>query len=179
MKNFKKMALVFFVAIVVMAGTLPVSAGQGQGQTMGQRQGLADGSGPMVSIYDGVPTTVDGVVSALPAIGDPGLKVDTGAEENITVYGTGSSMVWEALGYAPLTVGEEVSIDAYEVTFSDASTKLIAVAVTAGDQTVELRDDEGRPVWRGGLMGSDGHGSKGGNMGQGAGQRLHDGSCLQ
>ena len=178
MKNFKKIALTFLVVMVVMAGSLPVSAGQGRGQAMGQRQGLADGSGPMVSIYDGVSVKVDGVVSALPVIGDPGLKVDTGTEI-ITIYGTGSSMVWETLGYEPLTVDEKVSIDAYEVTFSDASTKLIAVAVTAGDQTVELRDDDGRPVWRGGLMGAGGHGSQGGNMGMGAGQRLHDGSCLQ
>lgn len=176
MKNFKKITLTFLVVMVVTAGTLPVSAGQGQ--ALGQRQGLADGSGPMVSIYDGVPVTVVGTVSALPAIGDPGLKVDTGSEI-ITVYGTGSSMVWEALGYEPLTVGEGVSIAAYEVTFSDGSSKLIAASVTAGGQMVELRDDDGRPVWRGGLMGTGGHGSRGGNMGAGAGQRLHDGSCLR
>lgn len=166
MKNFKKMALVFLVAMVVMAGTLPVSAGQGKGQALGQRQGLADGAGPMVLIYDGEPVTVDGTVSALPAIGDPGLKVDIGDGVIITVYGTGSSMVWEALGYEPLDVGDEVSIAAYEVTFSDGITKkLIAATVTVGGQLITLRDADGRPVWRGGIMG--------------AGQRLHDGSCLQ
>lgn len=175
MRNFKKIAMMFLVVMVVMAGTLPVSAGQGMGQAQGQ--GLADGSGPMVSIFDGTPTTVDGSVSALPAIGDPGLKVDTGDGNIITVYGTGSSMVWEALGYEPLTVGEPVSIEAYEVTFSDGSTKLIVVAVTVDGQTIELRDADGRPVWRGGLMGAGGNGSQGGNMG--AGQRLRDGSCLQ
>ena len=187
MKNFKKMVLVFLVAMVVMAGTLPVSAGQGKGQAQAQGQGLADGSGPMVSIYDGVPTTVDGVVSALPAIGDPGLKVDIGGGVTITVYGTGSSMVWEALGCEPLTVDEEVSIAAYEVEFSDGSTKLIAVTVTfteTVDETdveriITLRDDDGRPAWRGGIMGAGGKGSQGGNMGAGACQRLRDGSCLQ
>ncbi|NIA20209.1 MAG: hypothetical protein GWP07_07260 [Xanthomonadaceae bacterium] len=176
MRNFKKIALTFLVVMVVMAGTLPVSARQGRGQAMGQRQGLADGSGPMVSIFDGTPVTVTGVVAELPALGTPGLKVDTGSEI-ITVYGTGSSMVWEALGYEPLTVDEEVSIDAYEVTFSDASIKLVAVAITIDDQTITLRDQEtGKPVWRGGLMGAGGHH---GSMGAGAGQRLHDGSCLQ
>ncbi len=174
MKNFKKMILVFLVVMVVMAGTLPVSAGQG----MGQGQGLADGSGPMVSIYDGVPVTIVGVVAALPAIGDPGLKVDNGTEI-ITVYGIGPSMVWEALGYEPLTVDEAVTIAAYEVTFVDGSTKLIAVTVTVGEQTITLRDDEGRPIWRGGLMGAGALGSQGGNIGAGAGQRLRDGSCLQ
>jgi len=176
MKNFKKMALVFFVAMVVMAGTLPVSAGQGQGQAQGQ--GLANGTGPMASIYDGVPVTVDGDVAALPAIGDPGLKVDDGTEI-ITVYGIGSSMVWEALGYEPLTVDEAVTIAAYEVTFVDGSTKLIAVTITVGGKTITLRDADGRPVWRGGVMGAGGHGSRDGNRGAGAGQRLHDGSCLQ
>ena len=176
MKNVKKIALVFVVAMVVMVGALPVSAGQGQGQAQGQ--GLANGTGPMASIYDGVPVTVVGVVAALPAIGDPGLKIDD-EKEIITVYGTGSSMVWEALGYEPLTVGENVAINAYEVTFIDGSTKLIAVAITVGDQTVTLRDDEGRPIWRRGVMGGGGKGFQDGNMGVGAGQRLHDGSCLQ
>ncbi|MEA2108418.1 MAG: hypothetical protein U9P07_03240 [Pseudomonadota bacterium] len=170
MRNFKKIAMTFLVVMVVMAGTLPVSAGQGRGQ------GLADGSGPMVSIYDGESVNVVGKVAALPAIGDPGLKIDDGAEI-ITVYGIGSSMVWEALGYEPLTVGEEVTIAAYEVTFIDESTKLIAVAVTVGEQTIPLRDEEGRPIWRRGAMGGGGNGSQDGNMG--AGQRLHDGSCLQ
>jgi len=176
MKNFKKIALTFLVTMMVIAGTLPVAAGQRMGQAQGQRQGLADGSGPMVSIYDGVPVEVAGAVAALPAIGDPGLKVDNGTEI-ITVYGIGSSMVWEVLGYEPLTVDEEVSIDAYELTFSDGSTKLIAATITVGDQTIMLRDDEGRPVWRGGIMGAHGSGSRGGNMG--AGQRLGDCSCLQ
>jgi len=174
MKNFKKAALMLLAVMVIMAGTLPVSAGQGRGQG----QGFANGTGPMVSIYDGVPTTVVGVVSALPAIGDPGLEVDDGAEI-ITVYGTGSPMVWEALGYEPLTVGEEVTIAAYEVIFVDGSTKLIAVTMTVGEQTITLRDDEGRPIWRRGAMGSGGNGSQGGSIGVGAGQQLRDGSCLQ
>jgi len=175
MRNFKKIAMTFLVVMVVMAGTLPVSARQGMGQAQGQ--GLANGTGPMASIYDGVSVTVVGKVAALPAIGDPGLKIDDGAEI-ITVYGIGSFMVWEALGYEPLTVGEDVSIAAYEVTFIDESTKLIAVAVTVGDQTITLRDEEGRPIWRRGAMGGGGNGSQDGNMGA-AGQRLHDGSCLQ
>lgn len=72
------LVMTFLVVMVVMAGTLPVSAGQGMGQAQGQ--GLADGSGPMASIYDGVLVTVAGVVAGLPAIGNPGLKVDNGTE---------------------------------------------------------------------------------------------------
>jgi len=173
MKNLKKTALVFLIVMVVMAGTLPVSAGQGKGRG----QGLADGNGPLVSLFDGTPVTVAGVVAELPAFGTPGLKIHNGTEI-ITVYGTGSPMVWEALGYEPLAVDEEVSVDAYEVTFSDGSSKLVATAITVGDQTITLRDQEtGKPVWRGGLMGAGG--GNGGKMGVGNGQRLGDGSCLQ
>ncbi len=173
MKNFKKAVLTFLLVMVVMAGTIPVSAGQGKGRG----QGLADGSGPLVSIFDGTPVTVAGVVAELPALGTPGLKIDNGTEI-ITVYGTGSPMVWEALGYEPLAVDEAVSVDAYEVTFSDGSSKLVAVAITIGDQTITLRDQEtGKPVWRSGLMGAGG--GNGGNMGAGNGQRLCGGSCLR
>ncbi len=173
MKNFKKAALILLAVMVIMAGTLPVSAGQGKGRG----QGLADGSGPLVSIFDGTPVTVVGVVAELPSFGTPGLKIDNGTEI-ITVYGTGSPMVWEALGYEPLVVDEEVGIDAYEVTFSDGSSKLIAAAITIGDQIITLRDQEtGKPVWRGRLMGAGA--GNGGKMGAGNGQRLCDGSCLQ
>ncbi|RLB69608.1 MAG: hypothetical protein DRH04_04910 [Deltaproteobacteria bacterium] len=139
MIKFKKLVFTVLSAMLVVASVLPAAAGYGAG----------DGSGPMASIFDGTPVTVNGVVSALPSIDDRGLKVDTG-EEIVAVYGIGSPVIWERLGFMPLEVGEEVSIEAYEVTFSDDSSKLIAVTVTSGDQTVTLRDPEtGKPVWRG------------------------------
>lgn len=162
MKNFRKIFFLMLAAMFVMTGSLPVSA----------RSGAGDGSGPMTSIFDGTPITVSGIVSALPLINDRGLKVDS-EEGIVTVYGIGSPAIWERLGYIPLEVGEEVSIDAYEVTFSDGSSKLIAVTVTSGDQTVTLRDPEsGKPVWRG-LR----HRGQGEKAAAGRGQRLRDGSC--
>ncbi len=164
MKNFSKIVFLMLAVMFVMAGSLPVSA----------RSGPGDGSGPMASIFDGTPITVSGIVSALPLINDRGLKVDT-SEEIVTVYGIGSPVIWERLGYVPLEVGEEVSIEAYEVTFSDGSYKLIAVTVTSGEQTVNLRDPEtGKPVWRG-LS----HRGQRKEAATSRAQRLRDGSCQQ
>jgi len=162
MKNFRKIVVLMLTVMFVMAGSLPAAAGYGAG----------DGTGPMASIFDGTQVSVSGVVFALPSIDDRGLKVDT-SEEIVTVYGIGSPAIWESLGYIPLEVGEEVSIDAYEVTFSDGSSKLIAVTVTSGEQTVDLRDPEtGKPVWRGSR-------SQRKNAAASRGQRLRDGSCQQ
>lgn len=38
-----------------------------------------------------------------------------------------------------LEFGDEVSIEAYDRTFSDGTTKLVAISLTVGDVTVQLR----------------------------------------
>jgi hypothetical protein len=46
-------------------------------------------------------------------------------------------------------VGEIVEIQAVKVTFVDEMEKIIALSVAIGDDAVELRDENGRPLWRG------------------------------
>ncbi len=172
MKNIK----FAFVAIAIFGlavwTTAPASAGNGKG--------AMDGTGPLASIFNGTPVTISGTISALPLPDDPGLKVDMDGVI-VTVYGIPYTAL-QYMGYAPLTIGEDVVIDCYEVAFSDGSTKLIAVSITTGDQTITLRDAEtGKPVWRGarGVGMTSKMGSGIGFGGNGMGQRLRDGSCLQ
>ncbi|MDQ7032758.1 MAG: hypothetical protein Q9M37_08630 [Desulfonauticus sp.] len=100
-------------------------------------------------ILSGTPVTIEGVVESVPYPANQGLKIDTG-EEVVTVYGIGPVWYWDKEEVAYPTVGEDVEVDGYEVNFSDGSTRIVATKITIGGQTIELRDDDGRPLWRGG-----------------------------
>jgi len=173
MRNMKDIIIAIAIMNMVLWSAFSAFAGNGKG--------AMDGSGPIASIFEGVPVTISGTISALPLTTDPGLKVDTDGAI-VTVYGVPNTAL-QAMGYVPLTVGEDVTIECYEITFSDGSTKLIAVSITTGDQNISLRDAEtGKPVWRGsgngaGMNANMGNGN--GLRGNGMGQRLRDGSCLQ
>jgi len=56
---------------------------------------------------------------------------------------------WEDLGVAFPKMDEYVEIEAYEVSFSDGTSKLIACSITLADGaiTVQLRDDDFVPLW--------------------------------
>ncbi len=94
--------------------------------------------------------TITGKVSVAAYQGD-GLQVDNGTEV-VTVYGMGPITYWNSLGIERPAVGDEVTIEAYEVKFSDGSVKNIAAKITINDETpqsIELRDKEtGAPLWR-------------------------------
>ncbi len=111
------------------------------------------------NLYIGEPVSISGIVTAVPSPGNPGLKIDTGTE-TVTVYGLGPFWFWERMGVAYPAVGEEVSVEGYKVTLNDGSERIIATRITVSGQTINLRDDDGRPAWRGGRFGA-GHGSKG------------------
>lgn len=113
----------------------------------GNGKGMRDGS--MLEIDLDSAVTIAGTVSAS-GIAGAGLTIDTGAGEFVTVYGLGSQAFWNSLGVVKPQVGEEIELDAVEVTFSDTSTRLIAISLTMADGTIiTLRTAEG-PVWRGG-----------------------------
>ena len=79
-----------------------------------------------------------------------GFKVDTG-EEIISIYGMGPASYWESVEVEFPQVGELVTIWAFEITFSDGTTKLVAKEVDLGADgsvDIELRDDDGTPLWR-------------------------------
>jgi len=89
--------------------------------------------------------TVNGVVADIQP--GNGYVIDTG-EEQVTVYGFGPVWFWSKLGVSKPGIGDEISVTAYEVSFSYGSTKLIAGSVDMGDQTITLRDAETCvPMW--------------------------------
>ncbi len=93
---------------------------------------------------------IEGVVMDA-GIAGSGLIVDDYILGSTTVYGMGPISYWDSIGVAKPTVGEEVLIEAVLVTSSDGTiTRLVAVSVTiAGEPTVDLRDENGVPLWRG------------------------------
>ncbi len=97
-------------------------------------------------ISDGVPVTISGTVFEALYEGN-GLTVDTGTEQ-VTIYGLGPQFYWDELSISKPDVGEEVIIDALELTFSDGNVRIIATTVTIEDVVVSLRDEDGRPLWR-------------------------------
>ena len=111
-----------------------------------------DGTGPQINLYAGKPVSISGIVTAVPSPGKPGLKIDTGTE-TITVFGLGPLGFWKRMGVAYPTVGEEVMVEGYEVTLNDGSERIIATKITVSGQTINLRDENGRPAWRGGRFG--------------------------
>lgn len=130
------------LAVLLSAGL--VMAGNGAGN--GSCAGAGDGSGPVHDILAGAPFSYTGTVLDLASGG--GLLLSLG-EENVTVFGIGPVRYWEAVGVDRPTVGEELTVDGYAVDFGD-TVRNIAVAITIGENTVQLRDAEtGAPLWRG------------------------------
>jgi hypothetical protein len=135
------------MALVIMLAVGGFAAGAFAGM---YGSGAADGSGPMVDVLAGTPVTVSGTVAEI-AGGQSGVKIDTGAAELVTVYGFGPTAMWDAAGIAKPQVGEYVVVNGSEVTFSDGSTRIIALSVVIDGIELPLRDPEtGAPVWRGG-----------------------------
>jgi hypothetical protein len=90
--------------------------------------------------------TITGDVYECDATGS-GIQIDT-SDGIVTVYGKGPVWYWEQQGVEFPEVGEWVSIEAYEITFSDGTTKLVAMSIDIGDEGIELRDEDGTPLWR-------------------------------
>jgi hypothetical protein len=160
MKEWKKW-IAFATMIFMLSGG---GAAAANGTCQGTRSGIQSNPGtqaavqaktqacvgtalrPCLLIINGDPVTVSGTVYAACYAGQ-GLTVDTG-DELVTVYGLGPQWYWDLLGVDKPDVGETVEIEAVKVTFSDNTEKIIAISVAMGDDMVELRDENGRPLWR-------------------------------
>lgn len=167
------MTITLITLVIIMVTTGTVWAGRGMG------------TGSVTNIFDGLAVEITGTVAAVGMFGQ-GYQVDTGTEV-VTVYGLGPVRFWNSFGLDRPTVGEEVTIEGYEITFSDGSNKTMAFSVTLGDDTLVLRDaDTGTPLWQGNAGGDRRCGCGGkcdgtnaaGIPGQGDLDRLRDGSCL-
>ena len=144
MKAIKKHISMVILACALLGTPAPSNAGFGMGP--------GDGTGPIVSIYDGTPMTVSGIVTSIGVLGH-GMSIDTGTEV-VTVYGIGPVRYWASLDVARPQVGESVEVQGYEVTFSDGTSKIIATTINVNGSEVQLRDPEsGAPIWRKGFMG--------------------------
>ncbi len=79
-----------------------------------------------------------------PGQGMPSLTVKTGIEEPVVLLGSMRYLM--AQNFNP-KVGDEIVVKAYRT-----ATCLVAASVTLPEtnKTIRLRDDSGRPVWRGG-----------------------------
>jgi hypothetical protein len=132
-------AILYTMAAVLAAGT--AAMGQNPGSMMG-RGGMGMGaiaSGPAVDIKGKV-----AAVQITPGAGMPFVTVKNG-ERKMKVY-LGSMRYLMGQGFNP-KVDEEIVVKAYK--WND---DFVAATVTlpAQGKTVRLRDEDGRPLWRGG-----------------------------
>lgn len=139
----KRTRTFFLAAIAVLVGLLAATPGwTGHGN-----HGSGDGTCHLNIIPEGTPTDISGTVYAAATWGG-GLQVDT-ETEIVTIYGLGPVWYWERADIERPAVGEPITVSAVEVTFSDGTTRLIAIAVTIEGATIDLRDpDTGTPLWR-------------------------------
>ncbi len=97
-------------------------------------------------ICSGTPVTITGqVVGVSPG---HGYLIDTG-QETVLVCGFGPIWYWKRMGITRPLVGENVIIQAYEVSLSNGKTVTIATKVTTEEgQTIQLRDPQTcLPLW--------------------------------
>ncbi|MBM4283769.1 MAG: DNA-binding protein [Deltaproteobacteria bacterium] len=132
--------------LLLLPGLEPLSA---------QAQGVGGGAGPLVRMFD--PKTVETLKGELTAVSTvesgrtdlPGrmtltLKTD---KESLLVY-LGPAWHVDRSG-VKLTVGDQVEVKGSRV-MMEGKPLIIAMHVKKGEQTLELRDDQGVPRWRGG-----------------------------
>jgi hypothetical protein len=160
MKNTIFIISALIVALVFIPGAFAKGAANGTGTSYhGQqfaertcydsdRAGGAQCPGTCQLIASGDPIEISGIVAEVCTEGQ-GLKIETG-DEVISVYGIGPIRYWTEEDVARPTVGEEITVNAVEVTFSDGSTKIIATEIEVSGESIDLRDDSGLPLWRGG-----------------------------
>ena len=139
------LALIVFMATAGLAMAANGASAKKGAQAKASNKGLPNL--PCLLILNGDPVTVAGTVYAAPYDGQ-GITVDTGTEL-VTVYGLGPQWYWDLLGIEKPDVGETVEISAVSIIFSDKVEKIIAISITIGEDVVKLRDENGRPVWRG------------------------------
>jgi hypothetical protein len=173
MKTVKKLT----VAALVIGMSLTanqVMAGNGHGGSF-QHNGTALNTAA-TDICNSDIATIAGVVTEAGLYGQ-GMQIDTGSEV-VTVYGVGPLRYWTSVDVDRPAVGDEVSVEAALTVFSDGTEKSIAISITIGDETIDLRDDDCLPMWRGGNRVSllDGQSAVVARNGRGGGNGPGDGT---
>jgi hypothetical protein len=99
----------------------------------------------------GEPYEITGTVYECEATSS-GMQIDIGDGNIISVFGKGPVSYWEGAGVAFPEVGDVITILVGEITYSDDSTKLVAIAIDFDDDSeyeIYLRDENGVPLWKG------------------------------
>jgi hypothetical protein len=116
----------------------------------GARNGALDGTGPFLNVTGAVPFDETGtVVSILPG---EGLQLQIGTDESIFIFGIGPTWFWESMGIERPVVDDVIQVLGFTVDYSGTS-RNIATSITfeeASSIAIELRDDQGYPLWRNG-----------------------------
>ncbi|MCP5108234.1 MAG: hypothetical protein GY950_32915 [bacterium] len=114
------------------------------------------------SLLDGTPFSFSGTVIEC-GVNGSGLVVST-ENGDLTVTGLGPVRYWNSLGVAKPVVGDTVSGNGYTVDYNGVVRNVLA-DITVNGIMVDLRDDDGKPLWRGVRRGGWGHRGRGGGFG--------------
>ncbi len=98
------------------------------------------------AICNGTPVTISGqIVGVQPG---QGYIIDAGGE-NVTVCGMGPIWYWKRIGVAKPRIGDNITIEGYEVNLPNGTSTFVAMKViTASGATVQLRDPQTcYPLW--------------------------------
>ncbi len=147
---------VCLIGLVSFAGQALSGMGPGPGQFEGIKGGNNGSAGiiptPSNLVSCDELSTVSGPVANFVTGSGNGMEIDLGDGEIMSIYGVGSLSYWSSLAVDQPTIGENIEVEYATITFSDDSTKDVAVTITFVDsgETVELRDDVTCvPLWRG------------------------------
>ena len=158
MKKVLASSVVVLMVLFLSAGLGLAGHGKGGG-------GAGGGGGtPIHDILAGTPFTVTGNVIDI-VVGGGVLVTPTEADEDViideyvdedgyvvktaTIYGIGPVRYWDSLeGVDRLAVGDLIKVSGFVVDYNGVE-RNIAVTITVGGVTVELRDSDGVPLWRG------------------------------
>jgi hypothetical protein len=140
----KKMAMAVCIIGICFIGGQAIAGN-------GYRKNQTAGTGMYVDICAADEIVIVGTISEADLYSGQGIKIDIGNDEVMTVYGIGPIRYWDGLEVARPAIGDGVTIEAREVIFSDGSIKNIATSITfESGETIELRDENCLPNWRGG-----------------------------
>jgi hypothetical protein len=109
----------------------------------GKNAGPCEDCTPLHEVIDSF-TYEDVEVVTYPVEGG-GIEVAVDSQ-NIVIYGLGPSWYWD--GIDKPNVGELIDITGYIVDYNGVE-RYIATSITVGEETIELRDEDGHPLWRG------------------------------
>jgi hypothetical protein len=145
MKKVVKGSVAALMVLLMSAGLGLAANGNGGGG-----QGTCGGTGISI-VCSGTPVEFTGVVSDISYAGS-GMEVTTD-DGPVIVYGIGPYRYWDKLAIDRPAVGDTVTVSGMVVDFN-GTLKIVAMSITVGDQTAQLREPcvggtGGQPLWRG------------------------------